>query len=90
MMTYHYKENSERLNPSCSSRALSQINFHELKNEQCEGGASTLQTNKSATNLRSKQLVTEERTTSKLTGNRLKAFINKKKDPESPKPSTEA
>jgi hypothetical protein len=88
MMTYHYKENSERLNPSCSSRALSQINFHELKNEHCEGG---LQTNKSATNLRSKQLVvTEESTSSKLTGSRLKAFINKKKEPESPRPSIEA
>ena len=87
MMTYHYKENSERLNPSCSLRALSQINFHELKNEHSEAG---LLSNKSATNLRSKHLVTEESTSSKLTGNRLKAFINKKKEPESPRPSTEA
>lgn len=33
MMAYHYKENSQKLNPSCSSRALSQINLHDFKNE---------------------------------------------------------
>jgi len=52
LMAYHYKENSERLNPSCSSRALSQANLHDFKIEQgCVEGAG-LQGNKSVSNIR--------------------------------------
>lgn len=79
-MAYHYKENSERLNPSCSSRALSQVNLHDFKIEQgCVEGAE-LQGNKSVSNIRLvKQQSIQERAESTTikpsAGNKLKAFI---------------
>ena len=92
MMAYHYKENSERLNPSCSSRALSLVNLHDYRLDHGVDG-STIQGNKSVSNIRqSKQASVCDGEGNKLAaGNRLRAFItdnNYKNDESSKQPGS--